>query len=44
MANGEQLVGCRILVVEDDESVRMLVVDVLKDLGYRVIEAIETMP
>lgn len=31
--------GETILVVEDDDSVRMLVVDVLKDLGYKVIEA-----
>jgi CheY-like chemotaxis protein len=29
------------LVVEDDGSVRMLVVDTLKELGYRVGEAIE---
>ncbi|MGE7368791.1 PAS domain-containing protein [Neorhizobium sp. NPDC001467] len=33
--------GETVLVVEDDESVRMLVVDVLKDLGYRVIEAVD---
>lgn len=32
--------GETVLVVEDDESVRMLVVDVLKELGYRVIEAV----
>ena len=31
--------GETVLVVEDDDSVRMLVVDVLKELGYRVIEA-----
>jgi len=33
--------GETVLVVEDDESVRMLVVDVLNELGYRVIEAID---
>ena len=33
--------GEMVLVVEDDESVRMLVVDVLKELGYRVVEAID---
>ncbi|WP_281041150.1 response regulator [Rhizobium sp. BK251] len=33
--------GETILVVEDDEAVRMLVVDVLKELGYRVVEAID---
>jgi len=33
--------GETVLVVEDDASVRMLVVDVLKELGYRVIEAID---
>jgi PAS domain S-box-containing protein len=33
--------GETVLVVEDDDSVRMLVVDVLKELGYRVIEAID---
>lgn len=33
--------GETILVVEDDDSVRMLVVDALKELGYRVIEAID---
>lgn len=33
--------GETVLVVEDDDSVRMLVVDVLKDLGYRVIETID---
>jgi PAS domain S-box-containing protein len=31
--------GETVLVVEDDHSVRMLVVDVLKELGYRVVEA-----
>jgi PAS domain S-box-containing protein len=31
--------GETVLVVEDDDSVRMLVVDVLKELGYRVVEA-----
>ncbi|WP_377298510.1 PAS domain-containing protein [Rhizobium sp. SGZ-381] len=31
--------GQTVLVVEDDDSVRMLVVNVLKELGYRVIEA-----
>lgn len=31
--------GETVLVVEDDSSVRMLVADVLKELGYRVIEA-----
>jgi CheY-like chemotaxis protein len=30
-----------VLVVEDDESVRMLMVDLLKELGYRVIEAVD---
>jgi PAS domain S-box-containing protein len=34
--------GERVLVVEDDDSVRMLVVDVLNDLGYQVIEAIDS--
>lgn len=33
--------GETVLVVEDDESVRMLVVDVLKELGYRVAEAVD---
>ncbi|RFZ82615.1 PAS domain S-box protein [Shinella sp. WSJ-2] len=33
--------GETVLVVEDDDSVRMLVVDLLKELGYRVIEAID---
>jgi CheY-like chemotaxis protein len=36
-----------VLVVEGDDSVRMLVVDLLKELGYRVVEAIdgvEAMP
>lgn len=39
--------GETVLVVEDDDSVRMLVVDLLKELGYLVIEAIdgaEAMP
>ncbi|MBP2547954.1 PAS domain S-box-containing protein [Neorhizobium galegae] len=31
--------GQTVLVVEDDDSVRMLVVNVLKELSYRVIEA-----
>ncbi|KRB49218.1 histidine kinase [Rhizobium sp. Root708] len=34
--------GETVLVVEDDDSVRMLVVDVLTELGYRVIEAIDS--
>ncbi|KQT05179.1 histidine kinase [Rhizobium sp. Leaf391] len=34
--------GEAVLVVEDDDAVRMLVVDVLKDLGYRVFEAIDS--
>ncbi len=33
--------GETVLVVEDDASVRMLVVDLLKELGYRVIEAVD---
>jgi len=33
--------GETILVVEDDDSVRLLVVDVLTELGYHVIEAID---
>ena len=35
--------GETILVVEDDNSVRMLVVDVLTDLGYQVLEAIDSV-
>ena len=31
--------GETVLVVEDDEAVRMVVVDVLEDLGYRALEA-----
>jgi PAS domain S-box-containing protein len=31
--------GERVLVVEDEEAVRMLVVDVLKELGYSTLEA-----
>jgi PAS domain S-box-containing protein len=34
--------GEKVLVVEDDDSVRMLVVDVLKDLGYQVVEAVDS--
>ena len=33
--------GETVLVVEDDDSVRMLLVDTLKELGYRVIEAVD---
>lgn len=33
--------GETVLVVEDDDSVRMLVVDVLNELGYRVLEAVD---
>ncbi len=33
--------GETVLVVEDDASVRMLVVDVLQELGYRVVEAVD---
>ena len=33
--------GETVLVVEDDDSVRVLVVDVLKELGYRVVEAVD---
>ncbi|RYE46451.1 MAG: response regulator, partial [Hyphomicrobiales bacterium] len=33
--------GERVLVVEDDESVRLLVVEVLRDLGYAPLEATE---
>jgi PAS domain S-box-containing protein len=33
--------GERVLVVEDDAAVRMVVVDVLNELGYRVIESAE---
>jgi PAS domain S-box-containing protein len=33
--------GETVLVVEDDESVRMLMVDLLKELGYRVVEAVD---
>lgn len=33
--------GETVLVVEDDDSVRMLVVDVLQELGYRVVEAVD---
>jgi len=33
------LEGETVLVVEDDPSVRMVVVDVLEDLGYRALEA-----
>lgn len=35
--------GETILVVEDDTSVRMLVVDVLTDLGYQVLQAIDSI-
>ena len=41
------LAGEHVLLVEDDPAVRMLVVDVLRDLGYRVTEAAdgrEAMP
>ncbi len=34
--------GERVLVVEDEPDVRMLVVDVLKELGYRVIVACDS--
>lgn len=33
--------GETVLVVEDDDSVRMMVVDVLNELGYRVISSID---
>jgi CheY-like chemotaxis protein len=33
--------GETVLVVEDDDSVRVMVVDVLNELGYRVISAID---
>ena len=33
--------GERVLVVEDDPSVRMLVVEVLRDLGYSTVEAVD---
>lgn len=33
--------GERVLVVEDDPSVRMLVVEVLRDLGYSALEAVD---
>ena len=33
--------GQRVLVAEDDEVVRMLVVDLLRDRGYGVIEAVD---
>jgi PAS domain S-box-containing protein len=33
--------GETVLVVEDDDSVRMLVVDVLTELGYQVLEAFD---
>src|SRR5690606_21964281 len=33
--------GETVLVVEDDNSVRILVVDVLKELGYNVLEAVD---
>jgi PAS domain S-box-containing protein len=33
--------GETVLVIEDDDSVRMLVVDVLKELGYSVIETVD---
>lgn len=33
--------GETVLVVEDDDAVRLLVVDVLNELGYRVLEAID---
>jgi PAS domain S-box-containing protein len=34
--------GERVLVVEDDDSVRLLIVEVLGELGYQTIEASET--
>ncbi|MDE1991566.1 MAG: PAS domain-containing protein [Rhizobiaceae bacterium] len=34
--------GETVLVVEDDSSVRLLVVDVLKELGYNVLEAFDS--
>jgi PAS domain S-box-containing protein len=41
--NGSQVpagAGERVLIVEDDPSVRLLVVEVLQDLGYSAIEAV----
>ena len=38
-ADATRGVGERILVVEDDPAVRMLVLDVLSELGYEAIEA-----
>jgi PAS domain S-box-containing protein len=35
------LAGETVLVVEDEDSVRELVVDVLNDLGYRALEAVD---
>lgn len=32
-----------VMVVEDDPAVRLLVVDVLADLGYRTIEAVDSV-
>jgi CheY-like chemotaxis protein len=38
-ADSEQGAGKTVLVVEDDPQVRMLILDVLRDLKYRAIEA-----
>lgn len=31
----------RVIVVEDDEAVRTTVIDMLADLGYRVLRAVD---
>lgn len=39
VAGGSRAVGRRILVVEDEELIRLVLVETLADEGYRVVEA-----